>query len=79
VSVTSRPACTVESHYWSDGLRWKVVLQVMYYATPRRAEGPFFVIGHTRRESAAREMAEKANARLARSEEEMAEILATLI
>lgn len=60
--------CTAESVYWREGLRWKVVLQVMYYSSPGCGQGPFFVIGRAWRKTTARAMAEEVNARLTRSE-----------
>lgn len=73
--IASRPTCTVKAGYWREGMRWKVVLQVMYNATPGRGQGPFFAIGHTLTESAARAMVEEANARLASSEVAMLDVI----
>jgi hypothetical protein len=69
------PDCTAEALYWRDGLRWQVILQIMYYADERHARGvgPFFKIGRTWTEAKAARLADEANGRLARSEREMAE------
>lgn len=67
------PICTAEARYWRSGLRWQIVLQIMYYTDEGqgRGQGPFFVIGHAWDEATARERTEEANGRLARSESEM--------
>lgn len=70
------PACTAEARYWKAGLRWEIVLQVMYLtsATERAAgKGPFFVVDHAWRESTAAAKAAEIDYRLTRSQAEVAQ------
>lgn len=65
------PVCMVEARYWRSGLRWEIVLQIMYYMDRHRGrgQGPFFVIGRTWRETTAQARTDVANGRLAGSEQ----------